>query len=106
MKKTEKISFSLILPCYNVGRYLKKCLDSIYANSRLEGNEIIIVDDGSPDNEIQVCENYFRVKIEGDITRFTYHGTNVIIICKKKWRSIISQELSYGCGQSTLFIVY
>ena len=83
MKKTEKISFSLILPCYNVGRYLKKCLDSIYGNSRIEGNEIIIVDDGSPDNEIQVCENYFRVKIEGDITRFTYHGTNVIIICKK-----------------------
>ena len=41
----NEISFSLILPCYNIGRYLKKCLDSIYANRGIEG---------SSDNEIQI----------------------------------------------------
>lgn len=48
---------SLILPCYNVAKYLPKCLDSII-NQTYKNLEIICVNDGSPDNCLEILENY------------------------------------------------
>lgn len=48
---------SLIVPVYNVELYLRTCLDSIIAQTYLN-LEIILVDDGSPDNSGSICENY------------------------------------------------
>ena len=41
---------SVIVPVYNVEQYLKRCVDSILAQTA-EGLEIILVDDGSTDEE-------------------------------------------------------
>ena len=41
--------FSIIVPMYNVERYLPKCVDSIRSQT-LEDIEIILVNDGSPDH--------------------------------------------------------
>lgn len=51
--------FSLILPVYNVERYLPKCIESCL-NQDLPGTEyeIIIVIDGSPDNSLAVAQQY------------------------------------------------
>ncbi len=48
---------SVIIPVYNVEKYLARCLDSIIyqAYSNLE---IILVDDGSPDNSGKICDDY------------------------------------------------
>lgn len=51
----EKIS--VIIPIYNVEKYLKKCLDSII-NQTYRNLEIILVDDGSPDNCGKICDIY------------------------------------------------
>ena len=48
---------SIIIPVYNVEKYLRECLDSC-VNQTLEDIEIICVDDASPDNSIKVLEEY------------------------------------------------
>ena len=53
----EKIS--VIVPIYNVEPYLKKCIDSII-NQTYKNLEIILVDDGSPDNCGQICDDYAK----------------------------------------------
>lgn len=57
---------SIIIPVYNVRRYLKECLDSI-VNQTLKDIEIICIDDGSTDNSWELLSNYSetdsRIKI-------------------------------------------
>lgn len=50
---------SLIVPVYNVEKYLKKCLDSI-ENQTYTNLQVIIVNDGSTDNSQSVCEDYVK----------------------------------------------
>ena len=56
----EKIKFSVVLPIYNVEKYLNRCLDSVM-NQTYKKLEIILVDDGSPDNSPQMCDNWAKV---------------------------------------------
>lgn len=48
---------SVIVPIYNVEKYLSKCVDSII-NQTYKNLEIILVDDGSPDNCPKICDEY------------------------------------------------
>lgn len=48
---------SVIVPIYNVEKYLEKCLDSL-VNQTLEDIEIILVNDGSTDNSGQIVKEY------------------------------------------------
>ncbi|CRK80175.1 glycosyltransferase [Neobacillus massiliamazoniensis] len=48
---------SIIVPIYNVERYLDKCVESLI-NQTMKNIEIILVDDGSPDNCPKICDNY------------------------------------------------
>lgn len=62
--KSELIS--VIVPVYKVEPYLQKCVDSIL-NQTHRNLEIILVDDGSPDNCGKICDDYAvkdsRVKV-------------------------------------------
>lgn len=49
--------FSIIVPVYNVGDYVEKCLNSI-ANQTFKSYEVIIVNDGSTDNSLVICERF------------------------------------------------
>lgn len=52
------IDISIIVPVYNVEKYLKRCLDSIF-NQQFSGTfEVIAVDDGSTDNSLKLLYEY------------------------------------------------
>ncbi|MBR3988861.1 MAG: glycosyltransferase [Clostridia bacterium] len=57
---------SVVVPVYNVEKYLNRCISSI-ANQTYKNLEIILVDDGSPDNCPQICDEWaakdIRVKV-------------------------------------------
>ena len=48
---------SVIVPVYNVEKYIVECVESI-RNQTYENLEIILVDDGSPDRCPEICDNY------------------------------------------------
>ncbi len=52
-----KLLFSIIVPIYNVEKYLNQCIDSII-NQSYKHLEIILVDDGSSDNSGAICDKY------------------------------------------------
>lgn len=54
---------SVIVPIYNVEKYLDRCVDSII-NQTYKNLEIILVDDGSPDNCPQMCDDYAKKIVE------------------------------------------
>lgn len=56
----QEIKVSIIVPVYKVERYLDRCLNSLI-NQSLENIEIILVDDGSPDNCPQICDQYVKL---------------------------------------------
>ncbi len=57
---------SIIVPIYNVEKYIKRCIESII-NQTYSNIEIILVDDGSPDNCGKICDEYVlkdkRIKV-------------------------------------------
>jgi len=53
--------FSIIVPMYNVEKYLSKCIESIL-NQHYKDMEIIIIDDKSTDNSLSIAEKYEKYK--------------------------------------------
>lgn len=49
--------FSVLIPVYNVEKYLKKCLDSVL-EQKVSDYEVILVNDGSTDTSRAICEEY------------------------------------------------
>ena len=52
----EKL-ISVIVPVYNVERYLRQCIESI-TNQSYKNLQIILIDDGSKDNSGKICDEY------------------------------------------------
>ena len=54
-----KIKISVIIPVYNVDKYLEECLNSIL-NQTLKDIELICINDGSTDNSAEILDNYAK----------------------------------------------
>ena len=57
MQKQPKIS--IIIPVYNTSKYLKKCLNSVI-NQTYKNYNVIIVNDGSTDNSLDIIKEYIK----------------------------------------------
>ena len=51
----NKITLSIIVPVYNVEKYLEDCVESLL-NQTYQNYEIILVDDGSTDSSGKICD--------------------------------------------------
>jgi glycosyltransferase involved in cell wall biosynthesis len=56
-----KALVSIVIPCYNQGRYLSRAIESVLAQTYGE-YEILVVDDGSVDNTCEIAKRYPRVR--------------------------------------------
>lgn len=73
-EKPDWILLTFVVPCYNVEKYIQRCLDSIYACGLQENQfEVLCVNDGSPDNTIDVL--YLNQKRHSNL-RIINHETN------------------------------
>ncbi len=52
------MKLSIIIPAYNAERYINECLDSIIVTEK--NIEVIIMDDGSKDSTLSICEEYSK----------------------------------------------
>ena len=63
---------SIIVPVYNVEKYIERCIDSILAQT-YTNFELILVDDGTPDNSGKICDEYAlrdsRIKVFHEINK-------------------------------------
>ena len=66
---------SIIVPIYNASKYLKKCLDSILAQSYTDW-ECILVDDGSTDDSGLICEDYSKLDARFKVIRKDNQGVS------------------------------
>lgn len=84
---------SVILPVYNVEKYLEQCLDSIVEQT-LSDIEIICVDDGSTDNSIKILERYAE------------RDNRIKIIAQKNMGAGAARNtgLEASCGKNVLFL--
>lgn len=57
MTKMKEYSVDIIVPIYNVEKYVNRCIDSLLGQTYKQIN-IILVDDGSKDNSGHICDEY------------------------------------------------
>lgn len=65
------ILISVITPCYNASRYLSQSIESVI-NQKFKDWELILIDDGSTDNTLEICKSYQ----EKDARIRVYHQEN------------------------------
>lgn len=87
------MTFSLIIPCYNVEAFLAECLDSVLAQSFSDW-EAICVDDGSMDGSGAIAEDYAK----RDARFHVVHQTNGGLSAAR------NTGLSYARGDYVLFL--
>ena len=60
MRCKIEVSISIIVPVYNVGDYLERCVDSLISQTTVDQIEILLIDDGSTDHSGVICDEYSK----------------------------------------------
>lgn len=96
------LKYCIIIPVYNAEATLKKCVDSILGQ-QFADFEVILVDDGSKDGSLQICEEYARKdsrvtvihKENGGVSSARNRGLE---IAKGTWVTFVDSDDYLGDG--------
>lgn len=80
---------SVIIPVYNLEKYLDRCIDSVLRSTYTDF-ELILIDDGSTDSSPQICANYARQDGRVRLLRQKNRGVSAarnrgLEVCRRKW---------------------
>ena len=67
---------SIIVPIYKAEKYIHQCIDSLLAQT-YSNIEVILVDDGSPDNCGKICDEYAAKDYRGKVIHQQNGGVSV-----------------------------
>lgn len=89
----EDAKVTIIVPVYNVEKYLEKCLESLI-NQTYKNLEIIVVDDGSSDNSGKICDEFAK------------RDNRIIVIHQKNGGISIARNVGLDkmCGSYVTFV--
>ncbi|GLB24137.1 hypothetical protein LXJ15735_03780 [Lacrimispora xylanolytica] len=90
MRYNDNPLVSVIIPIYNVEKYLSECLDSVI-NQTYRNLEIILVDDGSTDNSSDICSEYANIDKRIKVVRQNNRG---LVGARKAGISIATGEIA------------
>lgn len=87
---------SVIIPIYNAGKYLTPCIESVI-NQSYRNLEIILIDDGSKDNSLAICQQYAQederisviAKENGGVSSARNAG---LAVCHGQWVSFVDSD--------------
>lgn len=87
------VKFSIIVPVYNVEKYLDQCVNSVISQN-FSNWELILVDDGSIDNSLRICYD------------FAEKDERIIVVHKKNGGASEARNcgLDRACGEFILFL--
>ena len=89
----DKIRFSVLVPVYNVEKYLRECIDSVLKQT-YQNWELILIDDGSTDSSGKICDEYAK------------EYTNIIVIHNQNKGLLLSRRdaIKKSRGDFLLFL--
>lgn len=90
---------SVIIPVYNVEKYLRSCIDSVLAQT-WENIQIILVNDGSKDNSAAICDEYAAKYSNVQVIHKENEGSGYTRNCGMKYA--IGDYLSFLDSDDTL----
>lgn len=73
------MKYSVIIPVYNGGKYIRECVESVMTQN-LPYNveiEILIIDDGSTDNTVEICNSMFKDRLRTNI--YSKHNEGLLL---------------------------
>lgn len=87
---------SIIVPVYNVEKYLPQCVDSVLSQT-YKDFELILVDDGSPDGSPAICDSYAQKDVRIRVIHQKNAGVSVarnngILHARGKWINFIDSD--------------
>jgi len=105
---SDRVMVSVIIPVYNVEKYLRKCIDSVLEQT-LSQIEIILVDDGSTDRSGEVCDeyqkNYSNIKvIHKKNAGLGYARNSGLEIAKGKYVGFVDSDDYIACNMYELLV--
>lgn len=86
----KPVEVSIIIPVYNIEKYVARCLDSVLAQS-YPHFEVLVVDDGSTDGSA------------GRVLQYVQRDSRIKLLQKKQWRPGKCAKLSAATGEWRLY---
>ena len=90
MDENKDIRVSVIVPCYNAGKHIERCAESLMRQTLKDGIEFVFVNDGSTDDSLD--------KLVSVVSKYPYRSTQVKIESQPNQGSAAARQKGHDCA--------